>query len=127
MKNIHPLMAKRRLANRIERLGSNQPICLLCGCNEPMLLRPIRRPFAEKHHVVGQEHDALLTLSLCFNCHALITEGLHKAGVSMKREPNPTKFAQIVFGALAVHFEMLSDAFWRFESLSEKNHEKRKQ
>jgi hypothetical protein len=73
MKNIHPLMAERRLAGRIERLGSKEAICLSCGCNEPMVLRPTTRRFAEEHHVVGREHDALLTLSLCFNCHALIT------------------------------------------------------
>jgi hypothetical protein len=117
VKNIHPLRTARRKAKRIAKLGSEQAICLRCGCSEPMLLRPVTRGFLEEHHVVGVAHDSILTLALCFNCHALITEDLHRAGVSMKPEPNLQKFAVIVFRALAVHFKMLSDAFWRFSNL----------
>lgn len=61
----------------------------------------------------------MLTLALCFNCHALVTENLHKAGVTMKREQHPVRFALIVFRALAVHFRMLSEAFSRFAKLLE--------
>ena len=82
-----------------------------------MLLRPVARRFLEEHHVVGRANDADLVLALCFNCHALVTENLLQAGVTMKREPDLRKFTKNVFRALAVHFRMLSEAFWRFASL----------
>jgi hypothetical protein len=127
MKNVHPLRAERRKAQRFAKLLAklgDHPVCLFCGCSEPMLLRPITKKFVKKykrlfeeHHIFGRKTDSISTLALCFNCHALITEKLLQAGVSMKREPNPVKFAQIVFRALAVHFRMLSDACWRFANL----------
>ena len=127
MKNVHPLRAAnrkaRRLAKLLAKLGDH-PVCLLCGCSEPMLLRPVTKDFLEKHrrlfeehHVFGRWQDSVTVLALCFNCHALITEGLLQAGVSMKREPDPIKFAQVIFRALSVHFRMLSDACWRFANL----------
>jgi len=91
-----------------------------------MLLRPITQEFFEKHrrffeehHVFGWMIDVGTTLALCFNCHALITEGLLQAGIRMKRESDPIKFARVVFRALAVHFRMLSDACWRFANFLE--------
>jgi hypothetical protein len=126
MKNINPLRTARRKAQRLAKLlakPGDPPICLGCGCSEPMLLRPITKPFFEthrrffeEHHVFGWRHDSITTLALCFNCHALVTQGLFQAGVTMKREQNPLKFAKIVFRAMAVHLRMLSDACWRFES-----------
>jgi hypothetical protein len=117
LKNINPLRTLRRRAQRLERLGSEHAFCLRCGCSEPMVLRPVTRSFLEQHHVVGLVNDADLTLALCFNCHALITERLHQAGVSMTREPDGIKFAANVFRALAVHHSMLSEASWRFSAL----------
>jgi hypothetical protein len=117
MKNVHPLRAARRKAQRLEKLGGEHPFCLHCGCSEPMLLRPVTRCFLEEHHVVGFANDPDLTLALCFNCHALITEGLLQAGVSMTKQSDPIKFACVVFRALAVHFRALSEAFWRFANL----------
>jgi hypothetical protein len=117
VKNIHPLRTVRRRAQRLERLGSEHPFCLRCGFSEPMVLRPVTRRFLEQHHVVGSANDADLTLALFFNCHALITEELHQAGVSMTREPDPIKFAGNVFRALAVHHSMLSEASWKFSTL----------
>lgn len=82
-----------------------------------MLLRRVTRRFLELHHVVSRYRDKALTLALCFNCHALVTENLHQAGVSMTRESDPVKFAQSTFRAMAVHHEMLRDACWRFAEL----------
>lgn len=114
MKNVHPLRAKRRKAQRLEKLGSERPFCLYCGCSEPMELRPVTRSFFEEHHIFGAANDAHATLALCFNCHALVTEGLLQAGVTMTRESNPIKFASNVLQALAVHHEKLSEASRRF-------------
>jgi hypothetical protein len=127
MKNVNPLRTARRKAQRLAKLFAkpgDHPICLGCGCSEPMLLRPItkrvfekHRRFFEEHHVFGWRHDSITTLALCFNCHALVTEGLLQAGVTMKREPNPLKFAITVFRAMGVHHRMLSDACWKFARL----------
>ena len=129
MKNIHPLKAAKRRAKRLAKLVvqlGEHPICLFCGCSEPMLLRPVtqqfferHRRFFEEHHVFGWMLDSVTTLALCFNCHALITEGLLQAGVTMKREPIPLKFAQVVLRTLAVHLRMLSEACWRFAKFLE--------
>lgn len=127
MKNIHPLRTARRKARRLAKLLAKPgelPVCLFCGCSEPMLLRPIAKEFFEKHrrffeehHVFGWMLDSITTLALCFNCHALITEGLLQAGVDMKREQDPIKFAQVIFRALSVHLRMMSDACWKFANL----------
>ena len=121
MKDIHPFRTAKRVAKRLETIGCPQPFCLLCGCSEPMLLRPVTRRFLENHHVVGKANDADLVLALCFNCHALVTEGLLQAGVGMAREPVPVKFACNVFKALAVHLRMLSEALWRFAEIVSRN------
>jgi hypothetical protein len=124
MKNIHPLRAARRKAGRLAKLQAKpgeQPICLFCGCAEPMLLRPItkrffkkHRRFFEEHHVFGWMLDSGTTLALCFNCHALVTEGLRQAGVEMKRETDPLKFAQAIFRSQSVHLRILGEACWKF-------------
>jgi hypothetical protein len=127
MKNIHPFRAERRkikrLAKLLAKLGDH-PVCLFCGCEEPMLLRPItkkviekHRRFFEEHHVFGWMLDSTTILALCFNCHALVTEGLLQAGVEMKKETDPIKFAQVIFRALSVHLRILSDACWKFANL----------
>jgi hypothetical protein len=117
MKNVHPLRAARRRMQRLQKLGCEHPFCLFCGCSEPMLLRPVTRRFLEEHHIFGVANDPDATLALCFNCHALVTEGLLQAGVTMTREPDPIKFAANILRALAVQHEQLSKASWRFADL----------
>lgn len=119
MRNLHPLRAARRKMQRLQRFVSDNPMCLYCGCSDPMLLRPVTKSFLEDHHIFGRVHDPVSTVALCFNCHALVTENLKQAGVGMKPEPNPMKFARIIFRALAVHFRVLSDACWRFAKMFE--------
>ena len=129
MKNVYPLKAAKRKTKRLNKLLAklgDHPVCLFCGCSEPMLLRPITREFFEKHqrffeehHVFGWMIDSVTTLALCFNCHALITEKLLQAGIAMQRESNPIRFARVVLRTLAVHLRMLSDACWRFANFLE--------
>jgi hypothetical protein len=140
MKNINPLRAARRRAQRLAKLlakPGDRPICLLCGCDELMVLRPIKREFIrkhrrlfEEHHVFGRKLDAITVLALCFNCHALITEKLAQAGLTMQREPDLCKFYRSVLRNMAVHHRSLSDAFWRFANLPDEmnisNEKKRK-
>jgi hypothetical protein len=89
MKNIHPLKAAKRSTRRLAKLlvkPGEHAVCLFCACSEPMLLRPLTKDLFEKHRRFFEEHrvfgwmlDSDTTLALCFNCHALITEGLLQA------------------------------------------------
>jgi len=124
VKNVHPLRTARRKRQRLEKLGCEHPFCLLCGCLEPMLLRRVTRRFLELHHVVSRHRDRALTLALCFNCHALVTENLHQAGVTMARETDLVEFYRSTYRALAVHLEMLRDACQRFADLPDKKEQK---
>jgi hypothetical protein len=117
VKNIHPLKTELRISKRIQKLGAEHAICLWCGCADPMLLRPITRSFLQQHHPFGKDSDRDTTGALCFNCHALATEGLMQLGVTMSRDPNPRKFAINVFQAYGFHLKMLGEAAERFAQL----------
>ena len=117
MKNIHPLKTALRISKRIQRLGAEHALCLWCGCTDPMLLRPITRGFLEQHHPFGKDNDRDTTGALCFNCHALATQGLLQIGVTMSRDPNPRNFAINVFLAYGFHLKMLGEAAERFAQL----------
>lgn len=52
---------ERRKQNRLQRLGTNNPICALCGEKD-------WRCF-ERHHIAGKAYDDAIVL-LCTNCHA---------------------------------------------------------
>jgi hypothetical protein len=120
MRNIHPLRTERRKLKRLQKLGSKNALCLWCGCNDPMLLRPVTRSFLEQHHPFGRDIDPTLTLALCFNCHALATEGLLQAGVTMTRESNPLKFAVNVARANEFHLKQLGQAMGRVANILER-------
>jgi hypothetical protein len=117
MKNLHPLRTARRKGDRLKKLGCKNPFCLLCLCSNPMLLRSVTRSFLEEHHIFGVANDRETTLALCFNCHALVTESLAQAGVTMTPEPNRIKLASNMFRAFAVHHEHLGKAAGRFADL----------
>ncbi len=79
---------------RKKHLGNDSPSCLLCGvtaleCLETMKVERLRElgipsGLLEQHHVAGKAHDRNLTVPLCANCHALQTEKLRQANVSMQ-------------------------------------------
>lgn len=121
MKNVHPLRTVRRKAQRLQKLGCEHPFCLWCGCSNPMLLRQVTRSFLEDHHVFGIANDRDSTGTLCFSCHALATEGLLQAGVTMTREPDPHKFAINMFRANEFHLRQLSEASGRFATYLEQH------
>lgn len=106
----NPIRAARRVAEAIEQLGTEQPRCLYCGNSDPLLVRPRR---VQDHHIFGEDRDEL-TVEACLNCHAVAHECLTDAEVPMTQEKEPTKFAGAIFRALAVHFELLAKACWRF-------------
>lgn len=54
-----------RKQRRLERLGSNLPVCGTCGETDERTL--------ERHHVAGRKHDSA-TVVTCRNCHRKVTD-----------------------------------------------------
>jgi hypothetical protein len=75
----------------------------------------------ENHHTVIEKHDSELTVLLCRNCHAEVTEDLRRAGVSTKPESDPKLRVSIMLDALAVFLEALTPALRRWAELLRNN------
>jgi hypothetical protein len=54
------LNRERRRQRALERLGNNNPRCVICGCDDPIAL--------ELHHVAGRAFGDD-TVPVCRNCH----------------------------------------------------------
>jgi hypothetical protein len=104
----NPARAARRMAEAIEHV--DVPLCLYCGNTDPRLVRPRR---IQNHHLFGEDRDEA-TVTACLNCHAGAHDALIDAEVPMTCEEETKKFARAIFRALAVHFELLAKACWRF-------------
>jgi hypothetical protein len=106
----NPARAARRKTELHEKLGSERPRCIYCGCAEPVALRPVTRKFLRDHHVLGRNHDPDSRSVLCQNCHALAHENLFNAEVDLEPESDPVKRVATMLRADAVHLEMLANA-----------------
>jgi hypothetical protein len=106
----NPARTARRKAEALEQLGTEQVRCQYCGNTDPLVVR--RRRIVD-HHIFGRDRDPL-EVSSCLNCHSVAHEHLLDADVPMTQEKDPTKFARAIFRALAVHFDLLAKACWRF-------------
>ena len=103
MKEQDPIGNDHRRVKREDRLGPDR-ICIDCGYARPEGLRPL----LEAHHVMGRANDPALTILLCRNCHAEITEDYRVHGVSMAPPVNALTRAIASLGALAIFFRGLS-------------------
>lgn len=101
----NPTTTAARQTRRERRFGTGAA-CVRCGITALETLVPIKRRFLEAHHVCGQVNDDDLTVPVCRNCHAILTEGQQAAGVTFTTPP--TVLHQIV-AALASFFAMLSE------------------
>jgi hypothetical protein len=59
------LSRERRKQRALERLGSNNPSCIVCGCDDPLAL--------ELHHLAGQAFGDD-TVPVCRNCHRRLSD-----------------------------------------------------
>ncbi len=103
--NANPIAAAGRHARREQRFGTD-PACVRCGATEIEALVSVRRRFLEAHHVCGAMNDDALTVPVCRNCHAGLTEGQRSAGVTFTTPPT---ILHQVASALASLFSMLHD------------------
>ncbi len=74
-----------RKALRARRLGADD-CCVLCGEQSPDCLLRVRRSLLEGHHLAGVASDPTLLVTLCRNCHAIVTEAQRDAGVDLTHE-----------------------------------------
>jgi len=63
--NDNDLAAERRKQKRLAALGSNKPLCGICGEQDWRTL--------ELHHVAGRHHDDEM-VPLCRNCHRKVSD-----------------------------------------------------
>jgi len=75
-------------------------VCVECGINDPTVL--------ESHHIGGRRND-VLTVTLCRNHHALITEDLRVAGVSMCEPRSPLDALIAMLAGIAEFLHGLAD------------------
>lgn len=64
-----------------------------------------REGLLEAHHVFGRKRDWELTVVLCRNCHAEITEDLMRAGIPMVRERDSRRRTAYALLSAAVFFK----------------------
>ena len=101
----NPIAAAGRRRQREQRFGES-PACARCGMTEMDALVSMKRRLLEAHHVCGRANDESLTVPVCRNCHAMLTEGQRSAGVSF--DPPPTLLHQLAAALLSL-FVMLHD------------------
>lgn len=104
---LDPIARETRRAKR-ERLHGDNPACVICGLGTLDSLLAVHRSVLEAHHIVGRANDDELTVSLCRNCHAELTEGYRDAGVPLNRPATVLHKLVAVFRALAAMFAALA-------------------
>ena len=82
MSRQDPIGDDVRKLRRERRLGAGA-VCVLCGEENRAKLRRAGRSLLEAHHPGGVANDALLTVILCRNCHAQLTEAGRDSGVEL--------------------------------------------
>ncbi len=99
----NPIQNDARKARRRRQIGADAA-CVRCGLTNLECLIPTKRSLLEAHHVAGNAHDEALTVPLCRNCHAILTEGQRDAGVDMLPQPTVLHRIAAALASLAVFF-----------------------
>jgi hypothetical protein len=106
-----PIGTDLRRARRARKLPKGAA-CVICGRDEPQVLRRARRSLLEQHHLGGEANDASLTVVLCLNCHRLQTARQPTIGIELEEDPQRTDIERLVsvLRGLALFFEGLAQA-----------------
>ncbi len=118
--NRTALRAARRFERLHKRIGDCPAVCIFCEYANPMFLivvtlewlkaHKIPRSVLQEHHLWGRKHDPKLTVPVCPNCHAEITEGYRQEDVRMRPDPDPFANEVFMLTAEAVVHEKLAAA-----------------
>ena len=115
MSQPDPLRNEVRKARRSRRVGIDAA-CVLCGESNPDVLIRVGRSVLEQHHVLGAAHAPSVTVPLCRNCHAIETERMRDAGISLERDHGRAvvEVIEIVLRAQALYLRSHAEASERF-------------
>jgi hypothetical protein len=111
----NPIRNDARKARRSRLLGPDAA-CVRCGLTNQECLIPTKRSLFEAHHVAGNAHDDRLTVPLCRNCHAVLTEGQRDAGVDFLPQPTVLHRIAAALASLAVFFADLAATCLRWST-----------
>jgi hypothetical protein len=96
-----------RKARHERQVGGSGRGCLLCGEADWRTLRTAPASLLEEHHVGGRNHDPELTVPLCLNCHAKVTERQRQCGADLRAaESACTRVASMLRSLAAFLFEL---------------------
>lgn len=104
-----PIQNDSRRRARQKRLGPDA-VCVLCLQPQLETLIPAERSLLEAHHVLGREHNGKVTVPLCRNCHAIVTEQLQQVGASMEKADTLLDRLVAMLRALGAFCRLLGDA-----------------
>src|SRR4051794_35311089 len=86
--------------------------CVLCGQGDPELLTQQPAGILERHHLAGHVNDPELTVTLCLNCHRLMSARMPSHGIELDRGAQLTRLERSIglVRGLAVFCEQLAVA-----------------
>ncbi len=94
-----------RKQNRLERLGSNRPVCVICGESDWRTL--------EQHHIAGKAYDNGL-VTICSSCHDKLSDDQKDHPKQIGKPPaNPEIIGHFLLG-LADLFALLVEKLREF-------------
>jgi hypothetical protein len=97
-----------RAARRERRFGKN-PVCILCGRENPEALTEVNRTLLEKHHIAGRATDESLIVIVCLCCHRVLTEGQLLEALDFQGGTNLLESLVNVLRGLATFFTQLAE------------------
>ena len=96
--NDHELKRERRRQRALERLGMNNPRCVVCGYDDPLAL--------ELHHIAGRAHGDEL-VPVCRNCHRPLSDMQKDHPAAVTTPPSDLECIGHFLLGLADLFELL--------------------
>ena len=87
-----------RKQKRLEMLGSNNPVCIICGENDWRCL--------EQHHIAGQKYSDDLC-NICRNCHRKLSDSQRDHPKQIAKKPSKNETIGHTLLGLADFFEFL--------------------
>ena len=96
--NDRELNRERRKQRALERLGSNNPRCVVCGYDDPLAL--------ELHHIAGRAFGDEM-VPVCRNCHRRLSDYQKDHSLGQAKPPSEIEPIRHFLLGLADLFEML--------------------
>lgn len=106
----NPIQNDARRARRTRKLGPDAA-CVLCGTTTPEALLCVNRSLLQEHHAIGRALDGALTIPVCRNCHAVLTEGQLRQGCTFQPQRTIPECIVAILAHLCALFHDLGDLF----------------